>query len=114
VLTFFLLSEFARLHPNDALGPYLVGRQLAGRDPALALPHLRTACGEASPEEWQPLPPDFRRECLRLTMLAAYRTGDLARASTAARSLDAEATDEAERLRAQDFLARIAWRQTQD
>jgi len=62
----------------------------------------------------QPLPPDFRRECLRMAMLAAYRTGDLPRASAAARALAAEATDEADRLRAEDFVARIAWRATQD
>ena len=120
VLTFFLLSEFARLHPDDALGPYLVGRQLSTRDPALALPHLQTACdpageiNQAAAGPKQALTPDFRRECLRLTMLAAYRAGDLMRSAAAARALGAAATDEAERLRVEDFLARVAWRHTRD
>jgi len=42
VLSFFLLTDYARLHPDDRLGPYLIGRQLLGRDPAHALPYLRT------------------------------------------------------------------------
>jgi hypothetical protein len=112
VLMFFLMSEFSRLHPDDALGPYLLGRQLAARDPALALPQLRIACEDPFPG--RALSPDFRRECLRLTMLAAYRAGDLARSAKAAGALAAEATDEAERLRAGDFQARIAWRQTKN
>jgi hypothetical protein len=110
VLTFFLMSEFARLHPDEALGPYLVGRQLATRDPPQALRFLRAAC--ELPAAGKPLPPDFRRECLRLTVLAAFRAGDLARSQAAATALrdDTEGVEEAERLRAGDFLARIAWR----
>ncbi|MES1209467.1 MAG: hypothetical protein ABUS79_26310, partial [Pseudomonadota bacterium] len=46
VLTFFLLTEYARLFPGDRLGPYLVGRQLLSRDPARALPQLARACDE--------------------------------------------------------------------
>ena len=45
VLTFYLLSEYARLFPTDRLGPYLLGRQLLGRDAARALPQLTRACG---------------------------------------------------------------------
>lgn len=112
VVMFHLLTEFARLHPDDALGAYLLGRQLAGRDPAAAIPYLRTACGE--PFVGRALAPDFRRECLRMATLAGYRAGDLTRASAAANALATEAVDEAERLRAGDFLERIAWRRTQD
>ena len=109
VLGFFLLSEFARLHPDETLGPYFVGRQLASRDPQLALPYLREAC--EPPLAGPPLPPEFRRECQRMMILAAYRAGDLGRSRAAAEALRADAPDEAERLRAGDFLARIAWRQ---
>jgi hypothetical protein len=109
VLAFFLVSEFARLHPDEALGPYLVGRQLVARDPRSALPFLRAACEPPPPAH--PLTVDFRRECLRMSMRAAYRAGDLERSRAAAEALRAESNDEAERLRAGDFLARIAWRQ---
>ncbi len=112
VLSFFLLSEFARLHPDDALGPYLVGRQLVPRDSQLALSHLRAACDGSFPG--RALSSDFRRECLRMTMLAAYRAGDLGRSHAAARALGDESTDESERLRSADFLARIAWRQSKE
>ena len=46
VLTFYLLAEYARLFPTDRLGPYLIGRQLLGRDAARALPQLTRACGD--------------------------------------------------------------------
>lgn len=110
VLLFHLLGEFARLHPDERLGPYLLGRQLAARDPQLALPYLRDASepGTGGPR----LPPDFERESLRMMMMAAFRVGDLVRSHAAASSLRAAATSEAERLRADDFLARIAWRQS--
>jgi hypothetical protein len=110
VLTFHLIGEFARIHPEERLGPYLLGRQLAGRDPLLAIPYLRNACEPGSPGV--PLAADFQRECLRLTMLAAFRAGDLQRSHVAATSLGASAPDEAERLRAADFLARIEWRRS--
>ena len=112
VLGFFLLSEFQRLHPDEALGPYLVGRQLASRDPRLALPFLRAAC--EPPIAGRLLDSDFRRECQRMTILAAYRAGDLGRSRAAAEALRADAPDEAQRLRVGDFLARIAWRQAKE
>jgi hypothetical protein len=112
VLAFYLLTEFARLHPDDALGSYLVGRQLAFRDPLLALPHLRAACQGSF--AGRPLLADFRRECLRMTMLAAYRAHDLGLGHEAARALADESSDEAERLRTADFLARISWRQAKE
>ena len=63
VLTFYLMSEYARLVPTDLLGPYLVGRQLLARDPARALPHLARACDDGGPST---LPPEFVRECRRM------------------------------------------------
>jgi len=109
VLQFHLIGEFARLHPDERLGPYLVGRQLAARDGQLALPYLRAASEGAG---GVPLTSDFQRECQRLLMLAAFRVGDLPRSAAAAEWLRAHATDEAERLRSEDFLARIAWRRS--
>lgn len=112
VLTFHLLAEFARLYPDDALGPYLVGRQLADRDPRLALRHLRAACEAPSDSERvaHPLPPDFGRECLRLTALAGYRAGDLDVARAAAVALGRASEEVAERMRAADLVARIDWK----
>jgi hypothetical protein len=115
VLTFFLLSEFARLYPDEALGQYLVGRQLAPRDPRQSLRFLRAACGapaagQAARPGGRPLTPDFRLECHRLTMIAAYRAGDFALSRSAATALKEEAEEAAERMRAEDFLARITWR----
>jgi hypothetical protein len=109
VLVFHLLSEFARLHPDERLGAYLLGRQLASRDPLLALPYLRNACEPTTPGV--ALAPDFQRECLRMTALATFRLGDLARSHAALVALRAASTDEAEHLRVDDFLARIIWRQ---
>ena len=117
MLVFFLMSEFARLFPRERLGPYLIGRQLLLRDPAHALPYLRRACGESDgvdpPTPAEALPPDFVRECRRMTADAAYRVGDFARARAAAQSLLDGAEREAERARARDLLERIAWAQRQ-
>ncbi|HEY8927085.1 MAG TPA: tetratricopeptide repeat protein [Polyangia bacterium] len=121
VLAFDLMIDFARLHPGDPLGPYLIGRQLAMRDPLLALPYLRNACEQGAggagpagqaPAGGQTLGEDFVRECLRMTALAAFKLGDLQRSQAAAMALRRSAADEAERLRADDFLARIAWRRS--
>jgi hypothetical protein len=110
VLTFYLMAEYARLHPNDLVGPYLVGRQLLQRDPARALPHLARACEEPpSPAAAASLPPEFLRECRRMLADAGYRIGDFARARSALQRLAADATGEAERLRALDMRARVDW-----
>jgi hypothetical protein len=116
VLTFFLMSEFARLHPGNPLGPYLLGRQLLSREPAHALPFLRRACEDADAEAGAPraatrdgLPPEFTRECLRMTAEASYRLGDFPRARAVLSRLAGEADTEAERLRALDLLARADW-----
>src|SRR4029079_3539084 len=105
VLTFYLITEYARLVSTDALGPYLVGRQLLARDPARALPHLARACDEAEPK----LPPEFVRECRRMIVAACYRSGDFPRARTALERALADANGEADRLRAMDMRERVDW-----
>jgi tetratricopeptide (TPR) repeat protein len=117
VLVFFLMTEFARLFPRDRLGPYLIGRQLLLRDAAHALAYLARACGDdqsagaAAPDD--ALPPDFVRECRRMTADAAYRVGDFARARRALRGMLDGADREAERARARDMLERISWAESQ-
>jgi hypothetical protein len=65
--------------------------------------------GEAPGPERKALPTDVRRECLRLTMVAAFKTRDLPQSRQAAEALRREASEEAERLRAGDFIERIDW-----
>ena len=112
MLTFFLMTEYARLVPADPLGPYLVGRQLLARDPARALPHVVQAC---PPDDRQPptLAPEFLRECRRMIVDAAYRVGDFPRARAAVERLTADAAGEADRLRAVDLRARVDWAASQ-
>jgi hypothetical protein len=105
VLTFHLITEYARLVPNDLLGPYLVGRQLLLRDPARALPYLARACEDATP----PLAPEFIRECRRMIVEAAYRIGDFPRARAGLARMAVDANGEADRLRALDMRARVDW-----
>lgn len=109
-LVVYLVTEFARQFPDEALGPYLVGRQLAARDAKLALPHLADACPLADVEKSLPLDALFFKECRRLLGESAYLAGDLATARTAYAWLSEHADREADRLRAQDFLQRIAWK----
>jgi hypothetical protein len=113
VLTFHLMSEYARLHPDDRVGPYLVGRQLLGRAPSEALPYLRRACDDEAPlparATADALPPLFERECRRMVAEVAYRMGDFDRARAALTLLAGEAEGEAEQLRALDMRARVAW-----
>jgi hypothetical protein len=109
VLTFHLMSEYARLHPADPVGPYLVGRQLLARAPEQALPFLRRACGDEATGAVGALPPLFERECQRLVAEAAYRLGDFESARAALTILAGEAEGEAERLRALDMRARVMW-----
>jgi hypothetical protein len=105
VLTFYLFTEYARLVPGESLGPYLIGRQLLGRDPARALPHLARACDDGQPS----LAPEFVRECRRMIVDGAYRVGDFPRARTALEQLATDASGEADRLRALDWRARVDW-----
>lgn len=112
-LVVFLLSEFDREHPREALGDYLVGRQLVSRDPKLALDHLGRACPD-DPNDLLPIPlePVFLRECLRLRGEAGYRSGAYANATTAWQRARGLAVTEADRLRAADALARLEWVKT--
>jgi hypothetical protein len=112
-LVVHLIEQFAEEHPDEALGSYLVGRQLAYRDPKLALVPFGQACPFEGPEKPVPLLPAFAKECRRTTGEAAYLAGDLALARRNYEALLANATLEAERLRAKDFLDRIAWQEAQ-
>ena len=113
VLTFHLIGEYARLHADDRVGPYLLGRQLLARAPEQALPFLRRACDDEAPlparADADGLPPLFERECRRMVAEAAYRLGDFARARVALTILAGETDGDAERLRALDMRARVMW-----
>jgi len=108
-LALYLMGEFARAYPDEPLGPYLVARQLSWRDPRLALPQLERACPEEPAPAAKSLPPVFVRECLRMTGEAAFRAEDFPRSRAAYQRLRDGAKNEAERLRAEDFLERIGW-----
>jgi hypothetical protein len=113
VLTFHLMGEYARLHPADRVGPYLLGRQLLGRAAEQALPFLRRACDDEAPVPAgtgaDALPPLFEHECRRMIAEAAYRLGEFERARAALTILASEAEGEAERLRSLDWRARVMW-----
>jgi hypothetical protein len=109
-LAVYLLTEFARMFPGEALGAYLVGRQLVFRDPKLAAPYFATACPlDGTPPEVA-LDATFLKECRRQWVESTYLAGDLLAARAAATWLAGHADHEADRLRAKDFLARIAWK----
>ena len=108
-LVVFLVGEFARLHPDEALGPYLVGRQLAGRDPHLAFAALARACPLDGTVLVVPLESAFFKECRRLYGESAFLAGELSLSRRIYEGLRDRATFEADRLRASDFLERIAW-----
>jgi hypothetical protein len=110
-LVVYLVTEFARQFPDEALGPYLIGRQLATRDAKLALPHLTEACPPLVDEQ-RPVPLDalFFKECRRLLGESAYLAGDLATSRAAYAWLAEHGEGESDRLRARDFLQRIAWK----
>jgi hypothetical protein len=112
-LVVFLVDEFARRHPEEALGPYLVGRQLAGRDPHLALAPLAQACPLDGPALAVPLEPAFLKECRRLYGESAFLAGDLSLARRIYEALRDRASLQADRLRASDFLERIVWQSSQ-
>jgi predicted negative regulator of RcsB-dependent stress response len=109
-LMVFLIARFAGQVPGDALGPYLLGKQLAQRDPRLAMAQFASACPLQEPLPEVPLPQIFSRECRRQWSETAYLAGDLEAARQAAEWLVASSEREADRLRAADFLARIAWK----
>jgi hypothetical protein len=109
-LLVYLLAEFARQNPDEALGPYLLARQLASRDPKLAVPLLRAACPLDETVMAVPLDPTFLKECRRLLGETAYLAGELPGARAAFSWLAAQIDRAADRLRAQDWLERVAWR----
>jgi hypothetical protein len=109
-LTVFLVTDFAHEHPGEALGPYLVGRQLAARDPRLAASYFASACPLADGAFAIPLDAVFLKECRRQWGESAYLAGDLPAARAATTWVFEHADREADRLRAKDFLARIAWK----
>ena len=109
-LAVYLLTEFAQRIPDDALGPYLLGRQLAMRDPKLAVLRLDDACPMIKSSMAHPLDAIFFKECRRLLGESAYLAGDLSIASAAYFWLAQNANHEADRLRSGDFLERIRWK----
>jgi hypothetical protein len=108
-LVVYLLTEFAHQFPDEALGPYLVGRQLVARDPALAVGVFGEACGGDAGDKRVPLDALFTKECRRLLGESAFLARDLPAAQAAFSWLEAHAERQSDRLRAQDFLHRIAW-----
>ena len=109
-LVIYLVTEFARRSPDEALGPYLLARQLVARDAKLALPYLNEACPLVGAQKPMPLDSLFLKECRRLLGEAAYLAGDLATSHNAYGWLAEHAERESDRLRAQDFLQRVAWK----
>lgn len=107
-LTMYLLSEYARLSPEDGFAAYLVGRQLAARDPKLAALRLADACPSVEPAH--PLEAVFLKECRRMLGETAYLAGDFSTATVAFEALARNADHEADRLRALDFLERVRWK----
>ncbi len=110
-LLVYLLTDFVHQTPSEALGPYLLARQLATRDPELAVPLLARACPAGQPPMPLPLDATFTKECHRLLGETAYLAGQLATARASLRWLAEHAEREADRLRARDFLERVAWRE---
>ena len=109
-LVVFLIDRFARAFPDEALGPYLLGRQITYRDPGLSLELLEAACPLAGGKPLsRPLTPLFAKECHSLVGEAAFRAGDLERNRAALERLGQDAVSLAERLRNQDFLERLEW-----
>ena len=108
-LVVFLVDEFARLHPEEALGPYLVGRQLASRDPHLALAALAQACPLDGSGMSVALEPAFSKECRRLYGESAFLADDLPLSRRIYELLRDQATLQSDRLRASDFLERVVW-----
>ena len=112
-LAVYLLDEFSRLFPDEALGRYLVGRQLAWRDPSLAVAPLIEACPLTGPGTSVPLQPAFAKECWKNLGESAFVAGHLALARQVTEHLLATVTLESDRLRAKDFLERITWQASQ-
>ncbi len=111
-LVVFLMDEVARLHPEEALGPYLVGRQLAGRVPRLALGPLAQACPLDGTVRPFLLSQPFSRSAVDSTASQPFSPANAA-CSSIYQALRDQATLQSDRLRATDFLERIAWQASQ-
>jgi hypothetical protein len=111
-LVVHLVERFAQDFPGEALGSYLVGRQLSVRDPRLAAEQFAAACPMSGEPPAASLEPLFLKECRRAWAESAYLAGDLSAAHAAASWLVEHSSREADRLRAQDFLARVAWKRS--
>lgn len=109
-LAVFLLTQFARDAPDEALGAYLVGRQLTYRDARLATPRFAAACPLDGSTYRVQLDDTLVKECRLQWTESAYLAGDFPAARNAATWLFEHAQREADRLRARDWLARIAWK----
>jgi hypothetical protein len=108
-----LLTRFAHAFPDEALGPYLIGKQMLTRDAKLAAQYFAKACPLAGPLAAEPraaLDAIFSKECRRALGESSYLAGDLATSREAYGWLAAHAEHEVERSRAMDFLRRIAWK----
>ena len=112
-LRLFLITEFARLAPADPLGPYLVGKQLSERDPALAAVRFKQACPADDDANDTGLDPVFLLECRRMLGRTAYLAGDSATAAAAFQSLIDLSPAQTDQLRARTFLDRITWEKSQ-
>ena len=114
VLTFFFLQRVrAPATRPTRSGPYLVGAAAARPRippaPCPTWPRLRRR-GVPPPAGRSALPPEFLRECRRMTADAAYRTGRLrARARRPRLGWPPMPSGEADRLRALDMRARVDW-----
>jgi hypothetical protein len=108
-LVIFLITEFARQFPDEALGPYLIGKQLFARDPKLALPYFADAC-PISEAKKVPLDATFTKECRRQLGESAYLAGELSLSREAFAWLADHANYDVDRARARDYLQRIAWK----
>jgi hypothetical protein len=108
-LVVFLVDRFAQDHPDEALGPYLLGKQLLARDAKLAQPLFAEACRDDNARE-PALEPVLLKECKRALGESAYLAGDLTTSRAAFTWLVDHADYEVERARARDFLRRIAWK----
>jgi len=107
-LLVFLVDEFARLHPDEALDPiWWTPACRPGSSPGARC--LAQACPLDGPGLAVPLAPAFAKECRRLYGESAFLAGDLPLARGIYEALRDQATLESDRLRASDFLERIAW-----
>lgn len=108
-LLVLLLTRFAQTFPDEALGAYLLGKQMLTRDAKLAAQYFAKACPLAE-DRPSSLDAFFVKECRRALGESSYLAADLVASRDAYGWLAAHAEHEVERSRATDFLRRIAWK----